>query len=157
MTAYKVDQDGIVQNDTQRDTNTLLVKIWDLGPATVEAPAKPDLPKGKEGSPEHDLALIEFKGELANYETALIAYGQAKKDFAAWHSTYGGPYQKEMFSVDAREAIQTEPSRYDANLPKGRKPGKFHAEELLRQKEAQRTFAQTVARDPIFGSQGATP
>lgn len=156
MSTYKVSAEGAVDNDTQADTNRLLVKIWDLGPHSPEPPAKPELPNGKEGSPEHDLALIEFKADLVKYEEGLKAFGQAKKDFTAWHTTYGGPYQIEMYSVNAREAIQIAPERYVTDLPKGRKPGKWHVEELHRQKDAQRSFARTVASDPVFGSQGAT-
>lgn len=156
MTTYKVSAEGIVSQDTNNDVNSLLVKIWDLGPTPPEAPGKPELPKGKEGSAEHDLALIDFRGELANYETALKAYGQAKKDFAAWHTTYGGPYQAEMYSVNAREAIQIEPSRYMVALPKGRKPGKYHADEQQRMKDERQSFAKMISRDPVFG-QGATP
>jgi|SRR5882757_5503026 len=155
MSTYKVSAEGIVNSDTHADTNRLLVKIWDLGPDAPEPPAKPELPKGKEGSPEHDLALIDFKADLAKYEDGLKAFGQAKKDFTAWHTTYEGPYQIEMYSVDAREAIQIAPDRYVIELPKGRKAGKWHIEEQQRQKAAQRSFARTVASDPIFGSQGA--
>lgn len=157
MSTYKVSAEGVVDQDTHADTNKLLVKIWDLGPTEPEAPVKPELPKGKEGSPEYDLALIDFRGDLANYETALKAYGQAKKDFAAWHKTYAGPYQIEMYSVNAREAIQIEPTRYMIDLPKGRKPGKFHAEEQQRLKDERDSFAKMIKRDPVFGSQGATP
>lgn len=156
MSTYKVSAEGIVNSDVQNDTNSLLVKIWDLGPDAPEIPSKPDLPKGKEGSPEYDLALIDFKAGLAKYEEALAAYGRAKKDFADWHKTYDGPYQIEMYSVNAREAIQIEPDRYVTELPKGRKAGKWHHEQIARQKDARRTFAQTMARDPVFGSQGAT-
>lgn len=147
------------------DRHTLMVKVWDTGPVAPEPPEKPALPTGKEGSPEHDLALIEFKAGLANYETALIAFGKSKKDFAEWHKTYQGAYEIEMFSVNAREALQIEPTRYfvsddrlpNHGLPKGRKPGKWHADQLERQEEAQRSFARTMARDPVFGNQGATP
>lgn len=157
MTTYKVGADGLVKNDTSEDTHSLLVKIWDLGPAEVEVPEKPELPKGKEGSAEFDLAMIDFRSALADYETALKAYGQARKDFAAWHDTYGGPYQVEMYSVNAREAIQIEPTRYMVELPKGRKAGKFHLSEQQRLKDERASFANMIKRDPVFGSQGAVP
>lgn len=147
----------------EADQQTMKVRLWDLGPRESEIPARPELPKGKEGSPEYDLAMIDFRGELANYETALKAYGQAKKDFAAWQATYGGPYEVEMYSVDAREALELDKERYlvsddrlgNHGLPKGRKPGEWHFKEKQRQEELRRLSAQARSRDPVFGSQGA--
>lgn len=156
MSTYRVSAEGAIADDSQSDVNLLLVKIWDLGPTAPVAPGKPELPQGKEGTPAYDLALIDFNAELAKYQEALTAFGKAKKDFAAWQKTYDGPYQMETYSVNAREAIQIEPGRYVAELPKGRKPGKFHTDEIERQKNSRRTFAQTLARDPVFGSQQAT-
>lgn len=152
-------------NKLVADQHSMMVRLWDLGPNEGDIPTRPETPKGKEGSPEYDLAMIDFRGDLANYETALKAYGQAKKDFAAWQDTYGGPYEFEMYSVDAREALAIAPDRYlvsddrlpNHGLPKGRKPGRWHAEEKQRQEELRRFTAQQVARDPVFGTQGAHP
>lgn len=155
MTTYKVTADGIVTNDTHLETNSLLVKIWDLGPDAPTMPSKPELPKGKEGSAEYEMAMIDFEGELAVYKTALATYGRMKKDHAEWHHQYGGPYQIEMYSVNAREAIQIEPTRYSAELPKGRKAGRWQTEEQQRLKDERQSFAKMIARDPVFGSQGA--
>lgn len=155
MTTYRATADGAVSDDSSSDINSMLVRIWDLGPHLAEMPVKPDLPKGKEGSPEYELALIDFEGELATYKVKLATFGRMKKEHAEWHSTYHGPYEFETHSVNAREAIQNEPDRYVAELPKGRKAGKWHTEEKQRQADARRTFAQTVARDPVFGNQGA--
>lgn len=162
-TGYSATVDGPAVQTS--DLPKLMVRVWDLGPAVPEAPVKPALPTGKEGSPEHDLALIDFKGALADYETALKAFGQAKKDFAAWQATYGGPYESEMYSVDAREALAIAPDRYlvsddrlpNHGLPKGRKAGKWHHEEKQRQEELRRHTARQLDRDPVFGSasQGA--
>lgn len=146
------------------DQHSMMVRLWDLGPSEAEMPARPETPKAKEGSPEHDLAMIDFRADLANYETALKAFSQAKKDFAAWQETFGGPYEIEMYSVDAREALAIAPDRYlvsddrlpNHGLPRGRKPGKWHAEEKQHQEELKRFTAQQRARDPVFGSQGAT-
>jgi secreted Zn-dependent insulinase-like peptidase len=157
VTQHKVSAEGIVEQDTSAEINKLLVKIWDLGPRAPETPVKPELPQGKEGSAQHDLAMIDFRAGLSQYETALKAYAQEKKDFDEWHRVYAGPYQIEMYSANAREALQNDPERYAVELPKGRKPGKWHADEQQRQAEHRRTFAQMVARDPVFGSQGASP
>lgn len=157
MSTYRANAEGMVDDDTRSDLNSMIVKIWDLGPKAPTIPVKPDLPTAKEGTPQYDLAMIDFRGELSQYETGLKAYAQEKKDFDEWHRVYAGPYQIEMYSVNAREAIQIEPGRYVAELPKGRKPGKWHADQQQARVEAKRTFAQTIARDPIFGNQGAQP
>lgn len=138
------------------DQHTLLVRIWDLGPQKPEVPVKPDLPEGKEGTPAYDLAVIDFEGALARYKSGLAAYGQQQKDFVEWHQHYQGPYQFETHSVNAREAIANDPQRYVAELPKGRKPGKWHADQVEQAAERRRDFARTIARDPVFGSQGAS-
>lgn len=156
MTTYRATADGAVSDDSGADINSLLVKIWDLGPHAPEAPIKPDLPRGKEGSPEYELAMVDFEGALANYKTGLVAYSRLTKEHAEWHKNYGGPYQFSTHSVNAREAMQNEPARYVVKLPSGRKAGKFHAEEMQRQKDARHTFENIAARDPVFGSQGAT-
>lgn len=153
-TAYRASIDG-PSVEINTDKQSLLVCIWDLGPHAPVIPAKPSLPEGKEGSPAYDLALIDFNAELAAYKNALAAYGQAVKDFTEWHKVYAGPYEFETHSVNAREALANDPERYVAELPKGRKPGKWHAEEQQRRKDLQRNFAQIVARDPVFGNQGA--
>lgn len=147
------------------DQQSMMVKLWDLGPGEAAIPTRPELPQGKEGSPQYDLAMIDFRADLANYETALKAHGQATKDFAAWQATYGGPYEIEMYSVDAREALEIAPDRYlvsddrlpNHGLPKGRKPGPWHHAEQQRQEDLRRFSAQQRQRDPVFGSQGATP
>src|SRR5205809_707123 len=95
-TSYKAGLDGPAQ--VIGDNPSSMIRLWDLGPKEPQAPKRPDLPKGKEGEPEYDLALIEFKGALAVYEEALKAYGIAKRDFADWHKTYGGPYELERLS-----------------------------------------------------------
>lgn len=146
-----------------QDQQTMMVRLWDLGPSESEIPGKPELPTAKEGSPAYDLAMIDFRADLANYETALKAFSKAKKDFAEWQATYGGPYEVEKYSVDAREAMQIEPDRYlvsddrlpNHGLPKGRKPGHWHIAEVQRQEEMRRFTAQQRDRDPVFGSQGA--
>jgi hypothetical protein len=152
-----------VDHDTFNDTNSLMVKVWDTGPLAPNAPSKPALPTGKEGSPDYDLAMIEFKGELAAYEKALVGYGAQKRDHADWHAKYGGPYEIEMYSIDAREALMIAPDRYfvsdsrikNHGLPEKRKPGKWHEDQKQLRAEASRMSARDMKRDPVFGSQGA--
>ncbi|MCK1445424.1 hypothetical protein IVB43_23855 [Bradyrhizobium sp. 48] len=159
-TTYKVDMEGR-PTFVDSDKGSMMVRMWDLGPLKPEAPEKPKLPEGKEGTPAHDLAMIDFDGALATYRSDLKAYGAQLKDFEEWHKKYQGPYEIEMFSIDAREAMAIAPDRYmvsddrldNHGLPKGRKPGKFHAEEKQRIAEASRARARELARDPVFGQQ----
>jgi hypothetical protein len=145
------------------DQRDMQVKLWDLGPKEPKAPERPVPPSGKEGSPDYDLALIEFRGALATYETELVAYGRAKKDFADWHRTYGGPYEMTRYSVDARDSLERDPGRYvvsdkrlkNHGLPIGRKPGPWHHTEQQRLADVQRDLARQAERDPVFGLQGA--
>jgi len=161
VTQYKVNAEGRVDQDTYNDTNKLMVRLWDTGPVPPSAPERPELPKGKEGDPEYDLSMIEFKGALSVYETALKIYGQEKKDFAEWQNKFGGPYEIEMFSVDAREALMIAPDRYfvsdsrlkNHGLPDKRKPGKWHDEQKQVRAEADRLRARELARDPVFGQE----
>jgi hypothetical protein len=53
-----------------------------------------------------------------------------------------------MYSVNAREAIQIEPTRYTAELPKGRKPGNYHC---------RATSAKDEKRRPLPDMSPATP
>src|SRR5258708_26136435 len=93
------------------DQKNLQVKLWDLGPREPPLPVKPTVPTSKEGTMQHDLDVIEFRGALATYENELKAYGQAKRDFANWHQTYGGPSEITRYSVYALDALQIEPTR----------------------------------------------
>jgi hypothetical protein len=159
-TTYKVDIDGR-PTFHDPDQGSMLVKMWDLGPLSPKAPQKPALPEGKEGTPAHDLAMIEFESALAKYKADLAAYGAQIKDFEQWHAKYQGPYEIEMYSVDAREAMAIAPDRYmvsddrlpNHGLPKGRKPGKFHEEDKERRADAARVRARELARDPVFGQE----
>lgn len=153
-TAYKVDIDG--RGQLVDDAPPLYFKIWDLGPSEPLPPKRPAIPKGEEGEPEFDLAMIDFRREKAAYESALEAYGQQKRDYLDWNTRYGGPFQIEWLSPDAREALANDPKRYAEKLPKGVKPGKWHHEQVVRQEERRAELKTIAARDPVFGNQGAS-
>lgn len=161
-TSYKVDLDGRPVF-TDPDQGSMIVKMWDIGPQKPNAPVKPGLPEGKEGSPAHDLALIELEGALAKYKGDLQAYGRELRDFEQWHRSYEGPYEISDHSVNVREAMQNDAERYfvsddrlpNHGLPKGRKPGKWHENQKLVRAEQSRARARELARDPVFGTQGA--
>ena len=57
------------------------VWMWDTGPEKPVQPKRPPVPKGREGDPDFDLALIEFKRELAEYTAALEQYGADKRQY----------------------------------------------------------------------------
>jgi hypothetical protein len=152
-----IDQPSVMRNDN--GTNTLLVRMWDTGPTAPKTPKRPKVPEGREGEPEYDLAMIEFKSTLSKYETALSRWGQEKRDFDDWHKTYDGPYELSMFSVEAREALQRDGKRYfvsdsrldNHGLPTGMKPGIYHDQQRVLEAARQRELAATMAKDPVFG------
>lgn len=156
-----------------RVTNTLApelaktyVVLWDIGPSKPKAPDRPVAPKGKEGDPEFDLKLIEFKQELDDYGEALKAFKQAKIDHAAWHKKNGGAIELPMYSCDAHDALERDPKRYfisastrghekDANygLPEGCKPGHGQAENVRRAQEGMADYLAARKADPVFGQE----
>lgn len=161
-TSYKATLDGAPQH--VGDFPSALVRLWDVGPLEPVAPKRPDLPKGKEGDPDYDLALIDFRGALATYETDLKAYGAAKKAFADWNKTYGGPYEIVNYhSADAYDALTNDPERYfvsrsdfpNHGLPKGRKPGPYHEAQKKQWAEDARQTRRLADQDPIFGRKAA--
>ena len=165
------------EGEFTRVTNTLApelaktyVVLWDIGPTKPVAPAKPALPKGKEGEPEFDLAMIEFKESLEEYAEALKAYGRAKTEYAKWQKDQGGAIELKMFSCDAHDALARDPKRYHISsstrgheklknfgLPDGVKPGKGQAENIRRAQEGEAEFAAARARDPVFGNPELRP
>lgn len=147
--AYKVGLDGKPQ--IVDDAPPMYFQIWDLGPSEPVAPTRPKPPKGDVGEPEHDLAMIDFKRELAAYETGLETYGRQKREYLEWNDRFGGPYQIAWLSPDAREAMQNDPKRYVEKLAKGVKPGKWQAEQEARLAQAERDMKTLAARDPVFG------
>src|SRR5262249_46602132 len=84
------------------------VWLWDLGPEKPVAPKRPNVPKGKEGDPEYDLAVLEFKEQLEAYEDALKRYRNAKVEFADFQRIMGGPVEVLMWSCDAADALRND-------------------------------------------------
>lgn len=159
-----------VTNSLAPELAKTYVFLWDIGPIKPTAPVKPTLPKGKEGEPEHDLAVIEFKGELDEYAEALKAYGVAKKEFAAWQKNQGGAIELRMFSCDAHDALERAPDRYfisastrghdglkNHGLPAGHKPGRGHEANIERARQGEAEFNSARARDPVFGNPELRP
>lgn len=159
-----------VTNSLAPELAKTYVILWDIGPTKPTPPAKPALPKGKEGEPEHDLAVIEFKEALEEYAEALKAYGRAKVEYAKWQKDQGGAIELRFFSCDAQDALQRDPERYyissstrgyeklkNNGLPAGYKPGKGQEENIRRAQEGEAEFAAARARDPVFGNPELRP
>lgn len=146
------------------------VILWDIGPQKPVAPAKPALPKGKEGDAEHDVAMVEFREALDDYQIAYKAFIQAKIEYAKWQKDQGGAIERFFFSCDAHDAIQRDPKRYHISastrgheklknhgLPEGHKPGRGHAENVRRAEEGEAEYAALKKADPVFGTPELRP
>jgi hypothetical protein len=159
------------------------VWLWDCGPEKPVAPKRPDAPAGKQGDPEHDLAVLEFREALEKYDDALKAYAQAKKDYAGWERNEGGPVERMFWSCDATDALRNDEkavkagrqanSRYYISsrtkgygerfakhpklqrngLPHGMSPGKGHQANLERQIAGEKEFVGILKSDPVFGQE----
>jgi hypothetical protein len=150
------------------------VILWDVGPEKPRAPARPALPKGKEGDPEFDLAKVEFRDALERYDAELKQHALLKAQYSDWERKCGGPVEVEFWSIDAEHALahdrtavqegrQTRRRWYvssrtrgkgklpNRGLPEGMKPG--HGQDMLERQLREGDFDLAVARrsDPIFG------
>lgn len=144
------------------------VVLWDLGPKKPEMPERPAAPDGKPGDAKYDLAMVEFKETLEDYERALKAFRQAKLDFEDFARRYGGPFEIEMWSCDASDSLQRDPKRYcissktrgherrkNRGLPIGVSPGHGQAEQERRANEGDSDLMAAMRADPVFGNQEA--
>lgn len=152
------------------------VWLWDCGPEKPKPPERPEAPTGKQGDPEYDLAVIEFKEQLEDYEAALKLYAQQKKEFADWEKRFGGPVEVRFWSVDARDALKHDARAVEENrqakpryhisartrgfektknggLPVGMKPGRGHQANLERQIAGEAEFVAALKADPHFGQE----
>lgn len=167
MSLHRIGLDG-ESNDLLREQMTMRVKLWDLGPSKPVAPGKPKPPKGQDGDPDYELAKIEFREVLDQYADDLKRYAQAKKEYAQFLTQWGGPYEIEMWSVDARDALINHgennqyghPPRYyvkdrrlpNDGLPEGMKPGHGHRTQLERRAAGDAEFEEQRRKDPQFGA-----
>lgn len=158
------------------------VILWDTGPVKPVAPARPEVPKGKEGDPEYDLAKIEFAEALEDYQEALKTWKKAKIEYADWQKQNGGPIEIVMWSCDAFDALARDAAnapvtrnkvgeevkhlRYfisartrghshlpNRGLPQGRRPGLGQAELERRMLEGDAELMAARRADPVFGKQ----
>jgi len=151
------------------------VWLWDCGPPKPEMPKRPVPPKGEEGQPDHDLAMIEFREQIIDYEGALKDYRARKIEYDKFQADYGGPYERECWSADATDALTRDENAVKAGrqaalrwfissrnhgwghlknsgLPNGMKPGHGQAELKRREAEGEADLAALRRRDPVFGA-----
>jgi hypothetical protein len=155
------------------------VILWDIGPEKPKYPQRLVAPKGKEGDPEFDLAVVEFKDQLEEYQAALKTYRQAKKEFEDWAKRHGGPIEIPFWSCDAQDALANDAravaegrqtrvrfylsarTRGYSKLPnrglpeidgKPLRPGHGQAELERRQREGDADMAAALRADPVFGN-----
>jgi hypothetical protein len=159
-----------INSNNATDNAAMKVWLWDLGPKKPEPPMRPKAPKGSEGEPEYDLAMLEFREAMEDYATALKAHKQAKVDYAEFEKRSGGPIELFMWSADANDALTRDPKRYvissrtrgyeklkNRGLPVGVTPGHGHAENMRREIEANADLAAAMRADPVFGEQETRP
>lgn len=159
-----------VTNSLAPELAKTYVILWDIGPSKPAAPDKPTLPKGKEGDPEFDVAMVEFREALEEYQLAYKAFIQAKIDYAKWQKDQGGAIELRMFSCDAHDALARDPDRYHISastrgheklknhgLPKDHKPGKGQEENVRRAQQGEAEFNAARAKDPVFGNPELRP
>lgn len=157
-----------VTSNNEVDNASMMVVLWDLGPSKPEAPKRPKAPKGNEGEPEYDLALVDFRMEMEDYETALRKHKADKIAYAKFEKDYGGAYEITMWSVDAHDALERDPKRYcissktrghgrlkNGGLPIGVKPGHGQSEVERRAREGDADLEVLRRADPVFGTQEA--
>ncbi len=112
-----------------RVKNNGKIDLWDLGPQVApKAPEPPEAPNVKLKGPDLAAAELEYEDACEIYKGHLRAYSVARKAHLEWAEHKGGPIKIELWGVDARHAIETEPDRFMLDLPRGIKPGKAQAE-----------------------------
>ena len=129
--------------------------IWDMGPGRPVMPKPPAEPDAKLKGAELAAAQVEYEDDCERYKQALRDFNAARRAFTDWHETNGGPIKVELWGVDARHALDTEPGRYKLDLPKGAKPGAAQIEaDQMAESEAE-NLNRARNSDPQFGQQRA--
>jgi len=162
--------------DGMADREASMVYLWDAGPTAPTQPKRPIPPRGKEGEPEYDLAVIDFREALSVYEAELKAFSARKAEYARWEAQVGGAEEIKMWSVDARDALDRDSlavkekrqssRRYfisartrgfgslpNGGLPDNMKPGARHFANLERERDGDSDLAAARRADPVFGAQ----
>lgn len=134
--------------------NNLRVMVWDLGPPAPDVP-KPPVQRDAKSDGEKIIAESDFKAAMAVYEGERDSFVVRKREHDKWHQEHGGPFQIEMWTVHAREALERDPQRYALRLPKGKKPGRTHEENQRRRDAEREELLRARRHDPQFGEGAA--
>ena len=153
-----------ISNPLVGEAHTQMVVLWDKGPGKPVPPKRPEVPKGKEGDPEYDLAMVDFREGMEEYEAALKRYKQQKIEHADFVRNNGGPYEITMWSCDAADALARAPERYcisaktrgyeklkNRGLPIGMTPGHGQAAQEERERQGNIDLEALRRADPVFG------
>lgn len=136
------------------------VDIWDLGPQLApkgpDAPIEPKESKDLKGA-DFAAATVAYDDDCENYKDALRAYTAAKKAHRDWMNDIGGPVKVELWGVDARHALDSEPSRFKLDLPRGMKAGRAQIENEERAVIEADELRRARSLDPQFGTGAMAP
>jgi hypothetical protein len=146
------------------DQASMYVWLWDLGPLKPVVPVKPKAPLTKDGTPDHDLAMIDFRQAIADYEADLVVYKKANEEYIRFQRVNGGPIELMRYSVDADDILMRDPKRYcissrtrghsalkNRGLPPGVRSGHGQAAQELRERQGEADLQVLRRSDPIFG------
>lgn len=127
------------------------VDLWDLGPQVGPKPPTPPKEPDRDKLKGVELAVaeVEYEDALELHKNNLRDYGGQRRAHLAWKEQMGGALKVELFTVDARHAMEVEPGRYVLDLPKGAKPGKAQAEAEEREAAEAEALRQARASDPF--------
>ena len=173
----------VITGEFSKYTSTLIdahaaskVWLWDCGPEKPKQPVRPDEPHGKKGDPDYELAVIEWEEVKEKYADDMKRFRRMKEERAAWETHMGGPIERMMWSVDARDALANDARavqegrqsrlRYyissrtrgyeklkNRGLPIGLTPGHGHQAEVERQIAGDKEFVAALKADPQFGQE----
>lgn len=152
-----------ITSNNEADNQSMYVWLWDLGPAKPVAPVRPKAPTSKEGSPEYDLDMVDFREAIAEYDAALKTHKVAKAEVADFEKRFGGPHEIMQYSCDAQDTLARAPTRYcissrtrgheklkNRGLPIDVKPGHGQAEQERREQEGEADLVALKRSDPHF-------
>lgn len=127
------------------------VDLWDRGPQVPPAPKAPKDPDASLKGAEFAAAELAYEDDIIRYKAELRRWTEDRVLHREWKDTNGGPVKIELWGVDARHALATEPQRFALDLKPGENPGRAQREADEREKEEIEELKRAAALDPQFG------
>jgi len=150
------------------------VWLWDCGPEEPMPPDEPIPPALPITDPKYHLENLRHKRAVKRFEDELVIYERMETEFQHWHRNIRGPVEVNMWSPNARDALEHDEravkegrqkkrrwylssrTRGSGNLenfglPNGVKPGPGHRENLERAIAGDKEFIDALKADPHFG------